>query len=156
MIGVKKIKKGQIETYTTADIADSVDKRYQTDNQQTYNDATSSIQTQLNTLNVNNITITTAVSITTDTNDGSGYGQHGRNVMIPNGANAINLSCEITSNANFVSSYTKLGSSNITFVAGSGATLVQMDGTAILSGVVGSTACLTRSGNTYYLQISNR
>ena len=48
MIGVKKIKKGQIETYTTADIADSVDKRYQTDNQQTYNDATSSIQTQLN------------------------------------------------------------------------------------------------------------
>lgn len=48
MIGVKKIKKGQIETYTTADVADSVDKRYQTDNQQTYNDATSSIQTQLN------------------------------------------------------------------------------------------------------------
>jgi hypothetical protein len=33
---------------TTADIADSTNKRYQTDNQQTYNDATSSIQTQLN------------------------------------------------------------------------------------------------------------
>ncbi len=33
---------------TTADIADSTDKRYQTDNQNTYNDATSSIQTQLN------------------------------------------------------------------------------------------------------------
>jgi len=49
MIGVKKIKKGQIESYTTADVADSVGKRYQTDNQQTYNDATSSIQTQLNT-----------------------------------------------------------------------------------------------------------
>jgi hypothetical protein len=32
---------------TTADIADSVDKRYQTDNQQTFNDATSSIQTQI-------------------------------------------------------------------------------------------------------------
>lgn len=34
---------------TTADIADTTNKRYQTDNQQTYNDATSSIQTQLGT-----------------------------------------------------------------------------------------------------------
>lgn len=33
---------------TTADIADSTDKRYQTDAQRTANDATSSIQTQLN------------------------------------------------------------------------------------------------------------
>jgi hypothetical protein len=33
---------------TTADIADSTNKRYQTDNQKLYNDATSSIQTQLN------------------------------------------------------------------------------------------------------------
>ena len=33
---------------TTADIADSSNKRYQTDNQQSFNDATSSIQTQLN------------------------------------------------------------------------------------------------------------
>ena len=48
MIASKPIPHGQIETYTTADIADSVNKRYQTDNQQTYNDATSSIQTQLN------------------------------------------------------------------------------------------------------------
>jgi len=33
---------------STADIADSTGKRYQTENQKTYNDATSSIQTQLN------------------------------------------------------------------------------------------------------------
>lgn len=33
---------------TTADIPDSNDKRYQTENQKTFNDATSSIQTQLN------------------------------------------------------------------------------------------------------------
>jgi len=33
---------------TTVDIADSTNKRYQTDNQQSFNDATSSIQTQLN------------------------------------------------------------------------------------------------------------
>ena len=49
MIGNKKIKKGQIESYTTADVADSVGKRYQTENQNTFNDATSSIQTQLGT-----------------------------------------------------------------------------------------------------------
>ena len=48
MIGTKKIKKGQIESYTTADVADSVGKRYQTENQKTFNDANSSIQTQLN------------------------------------------------------------------------------------------------------------
>ena len=76
--------------------------------------------------------------------------------MISNGASAINLTCEITSASNFVASYTKLGASTITFVAGSGATLVQVDGTALLNGVVGSTACLTRTANTYYLQISNR
>ena len=33
---------------TTADIADSTNKRYQTDNQNSFNDATSSIQTQIN------------------------------------------------------------------------------------------------------------
>jgi hypothetical protein len=35
------------KSVTTADIADSTGKRYQTDNQQSFNDATSSIQTQL-------------------------------------------------------------------------------------------------------------
>jgi hypothetical protein len=117
---------------------------------------TSSIQTQLNILNVNNIIISTTASITTNTNDSSGYGQDGRNVMISNGASVINLSCETTSAPNFVASYTKLGASAITFVAGSGTTLVLVDGSAILNGVVGSTACLTRTGNTFYLQISNR
>ena len=76
--------------------------------------------------------------------------------MISNGANAINLTVETSSTASFCSSYTKLGSAAITFVQGSGATLVLMDGTAVLNGAVGSTACLTRTGNTYYLQISNR
>jgi len=111
---------------------------------------------QIDTLSINNIIITTTASITTNTTDSSSYGQNGRNVMISNGANTINLSCEITSSSNFVASYTKLGASTITFIAGSGATLVQVDGTNLLNGSVGSTACLTRNGNTYYLQISNR
>lgn len=100
------------------------------------------------------ITITTSSSIDTDTT-GSGYGQHGRNTKIANSTNAINLTVQTTSNADFVASYTKIGTATITFVAGSGATLVQLSGTAALTGSVGSTACLTRNGNTYYLQITN-
>lgn len=108
-------------------------------------------------LNVHNITITTSSSITTNTlSTINSFNQNGRNIVLSNGVNAINLTCEITSDSKFVASYTKLGSAAITFTAGSGATLVQVDGTAILNGAVGSTACLTRSGNTFYLQISNR
>lgn len=103
---------------------------------------------------VPNITITTSISIDTDTT-GSGYSQHGRNVKISNGANAINLTVQTSSNADFIASYTQIGSAAITFVAGSGTTLVQLSGTEILNGAVGSTACLTRNGNVYYLQITN-
>lgn len=102
------------------------------------------------------IIVTTTSSITTLTTGSSGFGQSGRNVLLDNGANAINLTCDTGSVLNFVASYTKLGSSAITFVAGAGATLTQVDSTAILNGIVGSTACLTRNGNTFYLQISNR
>jgi len=138
--------------------------------------ADANLQTQINTehstnvaqdasiadLNIHQITITATTSISTNTLGAITSGgtanlfQHGRNVKISNGVNAINLSCETSSASAFVASYTKLGSASITFTAGSGATLVQVDGTAILNGVVGSTACLTRSGNTFYLQISNR
>ena len=100
------------------------------------------------------ITITTSSSIDTDTT-GSGYSQHGRNTKIANSTNAINLTVQTTSNADFVASYTKIGSATITFVAGSGATLVQLSGTAAMTGSAGSIACLTRNGNTYYLQITN-
>ena len=43
-----KIPNSQIPALTTANIPDSAEKRYQTDNQKLFNDATSSIQTQLN------------------------------------------------------------------------------------------------------------
>lgn len=59
-------------TLTTADIADSTGKRYQTENQNSYNDATSSIQNQLNsrflgihTLKTLSSGQSTTVSITT-------------------------------------------------------------------------------------------
>jgi hypothetical protein len=87
MISTKKITKGQIESYTTADIADSVGKRYQTDNQQNYNDATSSIQTQLNSKRswiVKDSDPTSAVTGTTS------IVQVGASITVAAGTNSVN------------------------------------------------------------------
>ena len=105
-------------------------------------------------VNQHQIKITTAVSITTLTQV-SGLGQNGRNVILDNGANAINLTTDITSEAEFVTSYVKFGTSAITFVAGAGTTLVQVDGTAIFNGAAGSTAVLSRINNAFYLRVNN-
>lgn len=109
-------------------------------------------------LGTHQIIITTTTSITTNTvGTVTGKGQHGRNVRINNGVNAINITVDTSSDANFIASYHKLGSADVTFVAGSGATLVQIDGTAVMTGTAGKqTACIERNGNTFYLQISNR
>jgi hypothetical protein len=85
MNGTKKITKGQIESYTTADIADSVGKRYQTENQNTFNDATSSIQTQLNTRNFNLVNDSVPTSAITGTTT---LTQIGSSILIP--ANTFN------------------------------------------------------------------
>lgn len=99
------------------------------------------------------IKITTSVSITTATL-GSGLSQQGRNVVIDNGVNAINLTVDGTDG--FCSSYLKHGTGAITFVQGSGRTMVQVDGTAVLNGAVGSTAVISSVGTTDYLMISNK
>lgn len=121
------------------------------------------LQTQVNTnntaiadLNVHSIAITTSSSITTDTTDANGKSQNGREVAIKNGVNAINITCELTSSANFLASYTKEGSAAITVVAGAGATLYQTDGANVINGIKGSTFCIKRSGNEFQLQVSNR
>ena len=98
------------------------------------------------------ITITTAVSITTDTTDGT-YSQSGKNTIIDNGVNAINLT--VNGGVGFVSSYLKHGTGAITFVQGAGRTLIQVDSTAVLDGAVGSTATISSIGTTDYLRISN-
>jgi len=97
------------------------------------------------------ITITTSVSITTATLDANGLGQNGRHVVIANGASAINLTC----NGSVTSSYGKGGTAAITFVQGSGRTLVQLSGTAIMNGIAGSTASLWSVGTIDYLTINN-
>lgn len=98
------------------------------------------------------IVITTAVSIDTTTTDGT-LSQNGRNVIIDNGANAINYTVNATSG--FIASYIKHGTGAITFVQGAGRTLVQVNGTAILNGAVGSSATISSVGTTDYLKISN-
>lgn len=98
------------------------------------------------------ITITTSVSIDTTTT-ASGIGQKGRNVAIANGANNINYT--INASDGFATSFTKHGTGSITFVQGSGRTMVQVDGTAVLNGALGSTATISSVGNLDYLRISN-
>jgi hypothetical protein len=97
------------------------------------------------------IIITTAVSITTATTDARGIRQDGRHVVIDNGVNVINLSC----NGGVTSSYGKTGTGAITFVQGSGRTLVLLSGTAVFNGIAGSTATLWSNGTTDYLSINN-
>jgi hypothetical protein len=99
------------------------------------------------------ITITTAVSITTDTLGNAGKAQKEKNVIIDNGVNAINIT--VNGGIDFMASYLKHGTGAITFVQGAGRTLTQVDATAVLSGVVGSTATISSVGTIDYLRISN-
>jgi hypothetical protein len=99
------------------------------------------------------IIISTTSSFTTDTLDSNYKSQSGKNVIIDNGSNVINIT--VNGGSNFVASYLKHGSGLITFVQGSGRTLVQVDGTAVFNGALGSTAAISSIGSTDYLRISN-
>lgn len=115
------------------------------------NDTSIATTAYVTTATTPKITITTAVSITTATNDAGGLGQNGRHVVIDNGASVINITC----NGGVTASYGKVGAGAITFVQGSGRTLVQLDGTAVLNGIAGSIAILWSNGTTDYLSIIN-
>ena len=97
--------------------------------------------------------IATSSNITTDTLDINGLSQRGRCVIIDNGTYSINLT--VNGATGFSSTYLKHGTASVTFVQGSGRTLVQVDGTAVLNGVAGSTATLLSYGTTDYLRINN-
>jgi hypothetical protein len=99
------------------------------------------------------ITITTTVSITTDTPDANSKKQLGKNVIINNGASAINIT--VNGGTDFCASYLKHGAGAITFVQAAGRTLVLVNATVTLNGAVGSTATISSIGTTDYLRISN-
>ncbi|UWY30314.1 hypothetical protein N4T20_10340 [Flavobacterium sp. TR2] len=99
------------------------------------------------------ITITTSTNITTDTLDTNGKKQLGKNVIINNGASAINIT--VNGGTDFCASYLKHGAGAITFVQAAGRTLVQVNASATLNGAAGSTATISSIGTTDYLRISN-
>ncbi|MBF7093214.1 hypothetical protein IUY40_16905 [Flavobacterium sp. ALJ2] len=107
----------------------------------------------INTNEPSQITITTAVNITTDTLNTNGKKQIGKNVIIDNGTSTINVI--VNGGTDFYASYLKHGIGTITFVQGVGRTLVITNRTAILNGTVGSTATISSIGTTDYLKISN-
>jgi hypothetical protein len=95
------------------------------------------------------IIITSTVGINSNTTDSNGFGQNGRTVVVNN-----SIAITYTINSPLTTLIMKYGA-NITFVQGSGRTMIQVDGTNILSGVVGSTATIISVGSTDYLRISN-
>lgn len=99
------------------------------------------------------VTITTAVSFNTELASDGGYSQNGKNVLIQNGTNAINITVGATSNG--VYSFQKEGTGAITFLASSGKTIRPVDGTAVMDGAVGSTATASVVGTVISLRISN-
>jgi hypothetical protein len=103
--------------------------------------------------NPSQITITTTVSITTDTLGNAGKTQKEKNVIIDNGVNAINIT--VNGGTNFLASYLKHGTGAITFVQGAGRTLTLVDATSVLNGALGSTATISSVGTKDYLRISN-
>lgn len=108
---------------------------------------------KLQTLAASQITITTVVSITTDTLAANGLVQKDRNSIIDNGATNVNIT--VNGGVDFNASYLKHGTGNITFVQGSGRTLVQVSGTNVLSGTQGSAATISSIGTIDYLKITN-
>ena len=94
-----------------------------------------------------------STSITTNTvGVVTGKGQHGRHVQIFNGVNAINIECRTDSESDFMASYEHLGSADITFTEGSGATVTDVYGGAKILKANG-TCAVTRNGNTFKLFI---
>ena len=123
---------------------------------------TAYVDRQVNTGGIYNILISsfpgnTITTQDTGTSGGSGsYSQNGRNVMINNGATAIIIAATVSATPNdFIASYTKIGTADITFTfSGTGFVFKTPNG-AVLSGDPGSTALLTKNGSTVYLLINN-
>jgi hypothetical protein len=97
--------------------------------------------------------IVTTTSITTETTGSGGLSQRGRCVIIDNGANNINLT--VNGSTGFTATYIKHGSGSVSFVQGSGRTLIPVDGTLNLNGTSGSTATVISYSTSDYLRINN-
>jgi len=104
--------------------------------------------------NPSQIRLSASTAISTLTNDVSGFGQNGRNVIIDN-STAITLTTSVSSESNFIASYLKHGITPVTFSAGSGTVVSALTGTLLMNGGAGSRATLNRVDNLFYLTITN-
>ncbi|WP_197063298.1 hypothetical protein, partial [Capnocytophaga canis] len=98
---------------------------------------------------------TVLLKITNNTNTEdliSNVPQKGKTIISQGTANIV---VTVNSADGFVASYQKAGTGNITFQAGIGKTLVQVDGTNEINGAKGSTATVTVVGNEVLLRVSN-
>lgn len=99
----------------------------------------------------NNGIITTATNITNATLTDTSLPQNGKTLLISNGATNINY----TVNAGITASFVKGGTGSITFVQGSGRTIVAANGTLVFNGAQYSTASVVSFGTTDIVYINN-
>lgn len=105
----------------------------------------------LHKLNNQNYVLKTSANINTS-QPINNISQNGRNVVTIGSSNIV---VTVDSIDGFMATYQKGGTGNITFQAGTGKTLIQVDGTNIVNGSIGSTATITVVGNEILLRISN-
>lgn len=105
----------------------------------------------LQTAITNNGIITTATNITNATLTDTSLPQNGKTLYISNGATNINY----TVNGNITASFVKGGTGSITFVQGSGRTMVAANGALVFNGAQYSTASIVSFGTTDIVYINN-
>lgn len=101
------------------------------------------------------VVISSTVNIDSNTKGNSNLGMNNRTVLLDNGSTDITVTLLSTSEDNFNCNILKIGTGNITIVAGSGVTLFQCDYTNQLNGGIGSRCSINRVNNTFYLTIYN-
>lgn len=96
------------------------------------------------------------VIITTDVDISTLLNQKGKNVIIDNGTTPINIICDISAPANFMASFSRLGSAPVTITNGGGVAVVDVYGKGkICNGAVMSSFTLERVANVFYLKMNN-
>ncbi len=85
----------------------------------------------------------------------NGYTQNGKNIIVNNGANNISIACDATSESDFLATYVKVGSGEITFKSSTGALVNPTDGVLKMNGSKGSRAMICRVNNEFLIYIQN-
>ncbi len=85
----------------------------------------------------------------------NGYTQNGKNIIVNNGANNISIACDTNSESDFVATYVKVGSGEITFKSSTGTLVTSTDGVLKMNGSKGSRAMVCRVNSEFLIYIQN-